>query len=73
MRQKLDNERALLTAELIEDREEEISYMEQQARDYQQKKIRPQWRLYYSEETTGKTGAGPGICRGAGNSQIEKF
>ncbi|MAM17999.1 MAG: OmpH family outer membrane protein [Bacteroidota bacterium] len=41
MRQKLDNERALLTAELIEDREEEISYMEQQARDYQQKRFGP--------------------------------
>lgn len=41
MRKKLDNERALLTAELIEDREEEIAYMEQQARDYQQKRFGP--------------------------------
>ncbi len=41
MRKKLDNERALLTTELIEDREEEIAYMEQQARDYQQKRFGP--------------------------------
>ncbi|MUP44486.1 OmpH family outer membrane protein [Gramella sp. BOM4] len=41
MRASLDNERPLLTKELIEDREEEISYMEQQARKYQQDRFGP--------------------------------
>ncbi len=41
MRNSLDNERALLTKELIEEREEEISYMEQQALEYQQNRFGP--------------------------------
>ena len=41
MRTSLDNERALLTKELIEEREEEISYMEQQALEYQQNRFGP--------------------------------
>ena len=41
MKTRLDNERALLTNELIEEREGEISYMEQQALDYQQKRFGP--------------------------------
>jgi len=41
MKSRLDNERALLTKELIEEREEEISYIEQQALDYQQNRFGP--------------------------------
>lgn len=41
MRKELDNERALLTSELIEDREEDIHFEEQQLRDYQQKRFGP--------------------------------
>ncbi|WP_299154522.1 OmpH family outer membrane protein [uncultured Christiangramia sp.] len=41
MRSKLDNEKALLTRELIEERESEISYMEQQVLEYQQKRFGP--------------------------------
>ncbi|MDX1542550.1 MAG: OmpH family outer membrane protein [Christiangramia sp.] len=41
MKTRLDNERALLTKELIEEREEEISFMEQQAREYQQNRFGP--------------------------------
>ncbi len=41
MRTSLDNERPLLTKELIEEREEEIAYMEQQAREYQQNRFGP--------------------------------
>ncbi|GAA4314164.1 OmpH family outer membrane protein [Pontixanthobacter gangjinensis] len=41
MKTRLDNERALLTKELIEEREGEIAYMEQQAREYQQKRFGP--------------------------------
>ncbi|GGG35784.1 membrane protein [Christiangramia forsetii] len=41
MKTRLDNERALLTKELIEEREGEISYMEQQAIEYQQNRFGP--------------------------------
>lgn len=41
MRTSLNNERALLTKELVEEREEEISYIEKQARDYQQNRFGP--------------------------------
>ena len=41
MKTRLDNERALLTKELIEEREEEIAYMEQQALEYQQNRFGP--------------------------------
>jgi Skp family chaperone for outer membrane proteins len=41
MKTRLDNERALLTKELIEEREGEIAYMEQQALDFQQKRFGP--------------------------------
>lgn len=41
MRKDLENERALLTSELIEDREEDIRFEEQQLRDYQQKRFGP--------------------------------
>ena len=41
MKTRLDNERALLTKELIEEREEEISFMEQQALEYQQNRFGP--------------------------------
>ncbi|MFV8226276.1 OmpH family outer membrane protein, partial [Christiangramia aquimixticola] len=41
MRSKLNNEKALLTKELIEERESEIAYMEQQALDYQQNRFGP--------------------------------
>jgi len=41
MKSRLDNERALLTKELIEEREEEISYIEQQALEYQQNRFGP--------------------------------
>lgn len=41
MRTKLDNERALLTKELIEDRESEIAFVKQQALDYQQNRFGP--------------------------------
>ncbi|WP_255554216.1 OmpH family outer membrane protein [Mesonia aestuariivivens] len=42
MKQNLENERALLTKELIEEREEEISYEEKAILDYQQEKFGPQ-------------------------------
>lgn len=41
MRTALNNERALLTKELIDEREEEISYLEKQAREYQQNRFGP--------------------------------
>ena len=41
MRKTLDNERALLTKELVEEREDEIDYMEKQALEYQQKRFGP--------------------------------
>lgn len=41
MRTNLENERALLTKELVEDREEEIAFEEQKLRDYQQKRFGP--------------------------------
>ncbi len=41
MKTKLENERALLTTELIEEREDEIKYMESQALNFQQKKFGP--------------------------------
>ncbi|MDT0643337.1 OmpH family outer membrane protein [Zunongwangia sp. F363] len=41
MKNQLENERALLTKELIEEREEEIAYQEEQALDYQQKRFGP--------------------------------
>ncbi|MDT0689322.1 OmpH family outer membrane protein [Salegentibacter sp. F188] len=41
MKSRLENERALLTRELIEEREEEIAYQEEQALDYQQKRFGP--------------------------------
>ena len=41
MKSSLNNERALLTKELIEEREAEISYMEQQVLDYQQNRFGP--------------------------------
>lgn len=41
MKTKLENERALLTKELIDEREDEIKYMERQALDFQQKKFGP--------------------------------
>ncbi len=41
MKTRLDNERALLTKELIEEREGEIAYMEQQALEYQQNRFGP--------------------------------
>ncbi len=42
MKQDLSNERALLTKELIEEREEEIAYEEQAILDYQEEKFGPQ-------------------------------
>lgn len=42
MKQDLTNERALLTKELIEEREEEIAYEEQTILDYQEEKFGPQ-------------------------------
>jgi Skp family chaperone for outer membrane proteins len=41
MKNQLANERALLTKELIEEREEEIAYLEGQANDYEQKRFGP--------------------------------
>jgi len=41
MRSRLDNERALLTKELIEERESEIAYMKEQALEYQQNRFGP--------------------------------
>ncbi|MFD1094193.1 OmpH family outer membrane protein [Salegentibacter chungangensis] len=41
MKTRLENERALLTKELIEEREEEIAYREQEAVEYQQKRFGP--------------------------------
>lgn len=41
MRTKLRNEQALLTDELIAEREDEINYMEEQARKYQQDRFGP--------------------------------
>lgn len=41
MKTKLDNERALLTKELIEEREDEIKYLEDQALEYQQNRFGP--------------------------------
>ncbi|AVR45342.1 hypothetical protein C7S20_08710 [Christiangramia fulva] len=41
MKDKLANERPLLTKELIEEREDEIKYLERQALDFQQKKFGP--------------------------------
>tara|TARA_B100000929_G_scaffold290403_2_gene283845 strand:+ start:1246 stop:2055 length:810 start_codon:yes stop_codon:yes gene_type:complete len=41
MKARLDNERALLTKELIEDREEEIAFVKQQALEYQQNRFGP--------------------------------
>ena len=38
---QLDNERALLTPELIEEREEEIAYLQKQATEYQQNRFGP--------------------------------
>lgn len=40
-KKQLDNERALLTPELIEEREEEIAYLEKQATEYQQNRFGP--------------------------------
>ena len=42
MKQDLSNERALLTKELIEEREEEIAYEEQAILEYQEEKFGPQ-------------------------------
>lgn len=42
MKQDLNNERALLTKELIEEREEEIAYEEQTILEYQEEKFGPQ-------------------------------
>lgn len=42
MKQNLENERALLTKELIEERKEEIAYEEEQIVAYQQEKFGPQ-------------------------------
>lgn len=41
MKTRLDNERALLTKELIEEREGEIAFIEQQALEYQQNRFGP--------------------------------
>ena len=41
MKETLENERALLTNELIEEREEEIAFEEQKVYDYQQKRFGP--------------------------------
>lgn len=41
MKTSLQNERALLTPELIEEREEEIAYQQEQATDYEQKRFGP--------------------------------
>lgn len=45
MKQGLANEKALLTSELIEEREEEIQFEEQKLADYQQKRFGPQGDL----------------------------
>lgn len=42
MKTRLENERALLTKELIEEREEEIAYREKQAMEYQQGRFGPE-------------------------------
>ena len=42
MKATLQNERALLTPQLIEEREEEIAYQQQQAKDYEQKRFGPE-------------------------------
>lgn len=41
LKSELENERPLLTKELIEEREEEIAYLEQQAMEYQQNRFGP--------------------------------
>ena len=41
MKNSLENERALLTPELIEEREEEIAYQQEQATEYEQKRFGP--------------------------------
>lgn len=41
MKKDLNNERALLTKELVEEREEDIQYKEQEILDYQQKRFGP--------------------------------
>jgi Skp family chaperone for outer membrane proteins len=41
MKANLQNERALLTPELIEEREEEIAYQQEQAKNYEQKRFGP--------------------------------
>lgn len=45
MKQNLENERALLTKELIEEREEEIAFEEKTVLDYQQKRFGPEGNL----------------------------
>jgi len=42
LKSSLQNERALLTPELIEEREEEIAYQQEQATNYEQKRFGPQ-------------------------------
>lgn len=42
MKVTLQNERALLTPQLIEEREEEIAYLQEQATDYEQKRFGPE-------------------------------
>lgn len=45
MQKTLDNERVLLTQELIEEREDEISFLKNEIQDYQQKRFGPQGDL----------------------------
>lgn len=45
MRKSLENEKVLLTTELIDEREEEITYLEEELMDYQQKRFGPQGDL----------------------------
>ena len=45
MKKTLENERVLLTPELIEERQDEIAYMENEVLDYQQKRFGPQGDL----------------------------
>ncbi|PZD78739.1 OmpH family outer membrane protein [Mesonia sp. K7] len=49
MKQTLENERPLLTKELIEEREEEIAFEEKKMLDYQQEKFGPQGSLIVSK------------------------
>ncbi|UZO81184.1 OmpH family outer membrane protein [Aquimarina sp. ERC-38] len=50
MRKELNNERVLLTKELIEEREEDINFKEKEILDYQQKRFGPKGDLFLQKQ-----------------------